>query len=127
MSDTQQMPKKKIEEIVSKPRRPKVESLKVRTASPPARAVAPRKTAAESRLPKVVPVPVAAAQPAGPGEDLSQFPAVFENKAGHYELIRVDGGQAYYSFTNQQKRTVDATMSVVTWRKMQASAYKETA
>jgi len=63
-------------------------------------------------------------------EDLSQFPPGFENKAGRYELIRVDAGQAYYSFTNRQDRTVDATMSVVMWRKMQERAlasYKEIA
>jgi len=54
--------------------------------------------------------------------DLSQFPASFENKAGHYELIRVDSGQAYYSFTNHLAKTVDATMSVVTSRKMQERA-----
>jgi hypothetical protein len=65
-----------------------------------------------------------------PSEDLSQFPPGFENKAGRYELIRVDAGQAYYSFTNHQEKTVDATMSVVTWRKMQeraAAAYNEIA
>jgi hypothetical protein len=47
---------------------------------------------------------------------------VFENKAGRYELIRVDGDQAHYSFTNRQKRTVDATMPVVMWLRMQARA-----
>jgi len=65
-----------------------------------------------------------------PTEDLSQFPPGFENKAGRYELIRVNGGQAYYSFTNHQEKTVDATMSVVTWKKMQeraVAAYKEIA
>jgi hypothetical protein len=62
-------------------------------------------------------------------EDLSQFPAAFENKAGRYELIRVDAGQAYYSFTNHLAKTVDATMPVLTWRKMQerAALLKESA
>ncbi len=54
--------------------------------------------------------------------DLSQFPPSFENKAGRYELIRVEDGQAFYSFTNHLHKTVDATMSVVTWRKMQERA-----
>ena len=63
-------------------------------------------------------------------DDLSQFPAAFENKAGRYELVRVNNGQAYYSFTNHLEKTVDATMSIITWRKMQEradAALKETA
>jgi hypothetical protein len=55
-------------------------------------------------------------------DNLAQFPAGFENKAGRYELIRIDGGQAYYSFTNHQEKTVDAAMPVITWRKMQERA-----
>ena len=61
---------------------------------------------------------------------VSPFPASFENKAGRYELIRIDGDQAYYSFTNLANKTVDAAMPVVTWRKMcerAAAALKETA
>ena len=54
--------------------------------------------------------------------DLAQFPSGFENKAGRYELIRVDGDQAYYSFTNHNEKTVDATMPIITWRKMQSRA-----
>ena len=46
----------------------------------------------------------------------------FENKVGRYELTRVDGDQAYYSFTNRQGRTADAIMSVTMWRRMQARA-----
>lgn len=46
----------------------------------------------------------------------------FENKAGHYELIRVDGDQAYYSFTNLHGKTVDAVMTVTMWRRMQQKA-----
>lgn len=61
-------------------------------------------------------------------EKLSQFPPVFENKAGRYELVRTEAGQAYYSFTNRQNKTVDATMSLVTWLKMlERATYKETA
>ena len=55
------------------------------------------------------------------------LPAAFENKAGRYELIRIDNGQAYYSFTNRYQKTVDATMPVIMWRKMQERAFKETA
>jgi hypothetical protein len=78
----------------------------------------------------IQPLAIVAATPPAVAADLSQFPPGFENKAGRYELIRVDGGQAYYSFTNHQEKTVDATMSVVTWRKMQEraeAALKETA
>jgi hypothetical protein len=105
VTDTQQMPKKKIQEIA------KVTGRK-----------APKKSAA----------PPAGPSPLTPlvNEDLSQFHTAFENKAGRYELIRVNSGQAYYSFTNHQAKTVDATMSVVTWRKMQEradAALKETA
>jgi hypothetical protein len=107
------MPKKKAREIV----RPLI-------ANPS------RKTDARTR-----PIPIETAAPLKETPrpalvvDLSQFPVAFENKAGHYELIRVDGGQAYYSFTNHHEKTVDATMSVITWRKMQerALALKETA
>ncbi len=76
----------------------------------------PKKKPSNKRPEKVVPIPKSGTT------DLSQFSPGFENKAGRYELIRVDGGQAYYSFTNHQEKTVDATMSVVTWRKMQERA-----
>jgi hypothetical protein len=46
----------------------------------------------------------------------------FENKAGRYELTRVEDDQAYYSFTNLQGRTVDAVMSATMWRRMQQKA-----
>ena len=62
-------------------------------------------------------------------KNLPPVPAAFENKAGRYELIRIEGDQAHYSFTNLQKKTVDSTMPVIMWRKMQerAVAFKETA
>ena len=62
-------------------------------------------------------------------QSIYTIPAAFENKAGRYELIRVEDGQAYYTFTNRQAKSVDATMPVITWRKMQerAAAYEETA
>jgi hypothetical protein len=100
------MPKKKIQEIASKVTAPKAQK---KITAPPA---------GPSPLTPLV------------TEDLSQFHTAFENKAGRYELIRVNSGQAYYSFTNHQAKTVDATMSVVTWRKMQEradAALKETA
>jgi hypothetical protein len=81
------------------------------------------KTTKKKKSAAVLHKPVVVETKAAPTrDDLSQFPAFFENKAGRYELIRVDGGQAYYSFTNRQHKTVDATMSVVTWRKMQERA-----
>jgi hypothetical protein len=119
------MPKKKIQEIVRK----------LKGTAPGSRAASARRPAT-----KVKPIPIettasaAKDRPDGytgaPDADLSQFPSAFENKAGHYELIRVDGGQAYYSFTNRQEKTVDAAMPVITWRKMQEralAAFKETA
>ena len=118
------MPKKKIEEITEKTKRGKAVNAK------PVAAIARRGKTAElaGRQPAAASAAIPEAESAS--EDLSQFPPVFENKAGHYELIRVDRGQAFYSFTNHDKKTVDATMSVVMWRKMQeraASALKETA
>jgi hypothetical protein len=83
----------------------------------------PKDDAKPSWKTSVPPKPVlVATKVAGAMEDLSQFPAFFENKAGRYELNRVEDGQAFYSFTNHQQRTVDATLSVVTWRKMQERA-----
>jgi hypothetical protein len=110
MIDTQQMPKKKTAKMVRKlkaPKRPAIAPVMNRSAAP---TLVSRDTAAAA--------------------DLSPFPATFENKAGRYELIRIDGDQAYYSFVNLQNKTVDATMSVITWRKMQEralAALKETA
>jgi hypothetical protein len=91
------MPKKKTAEIVS---------------------TLDRKT---SGIRRRVPVaPVAVTTPAmGPVVPL--IPG-FENKVGRYELVRVDGNQAYYSFTNRQGRTVDSIMSVTMWGRMQARA-----
>lgn len=78
------------------------------------------------KQPRELPVPAkpvgVESKAAGREEDLSQRPASFENKAGRYELIRVADGQAFYSFTNHLQKTVDATMPVVTWRKMQERA-----
>ena len=99
------MPKKKIAEVV-----PKQNS--------------------KSRVRVIPPV----ASKARTAEDAAQIgppliPA-FENKVGHYDLIRVDGEQAYYSFTNRDGRTTDAVMSVTMWRRMQSRAeatFKETA
>lgn len=43
----------------------------------------------------------------------------FDNKAGHYELIRVEGNTAHYTFTNHQGHRTEATMGVMTWRRLQ--------
>jgi|SRR5579871_631158 len=43
----------------------------------------------------------------------------FDNKAGHYELIRVEGNTVFYTFTNLQGQQNDATMAVFTWRRLQ--------
>lgn len=43
----------------------------------------------------------------------------FENKAGRYELARIEGNMAYYNFTNHQGHTTDATMPVRTWCRLQ--------
>jgi hypothetical protein len=49
----------------------------------------------------------------------------FENKAGRYELIRVDNGRVLYSFTNQQGKTVDSIMPLIMWQRVAARAGKE--
>lgn len=74
----------------------------------------PKKTTTD-----IVPKPTKRLPPRTPEEPLVTG---FENKVGRYELTRVDGGQAYYSFTNLQGRTADAIMSVTMWRRMQARA-----
>jgi tetratricopeptide (TPR) repeat protein len=43
----------------------------------------------------------------------------FDNKAGHYELIRIEGNTAYYAFTNHQGHRTEATMALMTWRRLQ--------
>lgn len=98
---------------------------KVRTLTKPA---VPNKPAIETKASRKSSPPQH--KDATATESPSQFPAGFENKAGRYELIRIDGGQAYYSFTNRQEKTVDAAMPIFTWRKMQKRAeaeFKETA
>jgi hypothetical protein len=68
------------------------------------------------------PMPPAVVAGSGPKKQLPPLVPGFENKVGRYELTRVDGDQAYYSFTNRQGRTADAIMSVTMWRRMQARA-----
>ena len=43
----------------------------------------------------------------------------FANKAGQYELVRIEGNMAYYHFTNHQGHRTDAAMPVLTWRRLQ--------
>ena len=45
-----------------------------------------------------------------------ELPAAFENKAGKYELIRIDGEEVYYEFTNRHGVTASRVMPAVTWR-----------
>jgi hypothetical protein len=66
------------------------------------------------------PTPAAGPADGNIAEEHSQIAAAFDNKAGRYELIRVEDGQAHYSFTNRQGKTVDATMPLIMWRRMQA-------
>jgi len=81
-----------------------------------------QQSSGERRVPAIA--PAAAAKPRANGDELipNGVPllAGFENKVGRYELVRVDGNQAYYSFTNLHGKTVDAIMSATMWRRMQA-------
>ena len=61
--------------------------------------------------PKVVEPPVVIAS--------NSLRHVFENKAGRYELARIEGNMAYYNFTNHQGHTTDAVMPVLTWCRLQ--------
>ena len=46
----------------------------------------------------------------------------FNNKAGQYELTRVEDGRVHYSFTNRQGKTTDSIMALITWQKIAARA-----
>ena len=52
-------------------------------------------------------------------ERLVALAQTFENKAGHYELTRIEGNTAFYTFTNHQGHRTDATMTIMTWRRLQ--------
>ena len=52
-------------------------------------------------------------------ERLLAVAQTFDNKAGHYELLRVEGNTAFYTFTNHQGHRTDATMTIMTWRRLQ--------
>ena len=67
--------------------------------------LSPRSTQIRSR--RVVPPP---AEPA---------PKAFENKAGRYQLIRVDGDMVYYTFANHHGQQTEAVMPMATWRRLQ--------
>jgi hypothetical protein len=95
----------------------------------------PKKKTAETVRRPDAKAPVRQIPAAAVPAPLASIPAVplvsgFENKVGRYELTRVDGDQAYYSFTNRLGRTADAIMSVTMWQRMQARAdatFQETA
>jgi hypothetical protein len=55
----------------------------------------------------------------------SQVPPAFENKAGHYQLVRVDGNMAHYHFTNHQGSKTEAVMPVSTWMRLQERTIAE--
>jgi hypothetical protein len=54
-----------------------------------------------------------------PRERLAAVAQTFDNKAGHYELVRIEGNTAFYTFTNHQGHRTDATMAVMTWCRLQ--------
>ena len=52
-------------------------------------------------------------------------PPMFENKAGRYQLVRIDGNMAHYQFTNHQGHTTGAVMPVSTWMRLQEKTVAE--
>ena len=52
-------------------------------------------------------------------------PPAFENKAGRYELARIDGNMAHYHFTNHQGQKTEAVMPVSTWMRLQERTVAE--
>jgi len=52
-------------------------------------------------------------------------PPAFENKAGRYQLVRLDGKMAHYQFTNHQGHKTDAVMPVATWMRLQEKTIAE--
>ena len=51
--------------------------------------------------------------------------AVFENEAGHYELVRVEGSRAHYRFTNRQGQAREAAMPLATWRRVPGALLRQ--
>ncbi|HEY2015060.1 MAG TPA: hypothetical protein VGH38_16240 [Bryobacteraceae bacterium] len=43
---------------------------------------------------------------------------IFENAAGHYELVRVEGNGARYNFTNREGKIRESVMPLTTWRRV---------
>lgn len=56
-------------------------------------------------------------------ERLVALAQTFENKAGHYQLMRVEGETAHYTFTNHQGHCAEATMTITCWRRLQERAH----
>jgi hypothetical protein len=52
-----------------------------------------------------------------PGDE-PQLLSEFANHAGQYQLVRVDGDQARYIFTNRQGLAQESAMPVATWRRL---------
>ena len=55
----------------------------------------------------------------------THLPPAFENKAGRYELARIDGNMAHYHFTNHQGHKTEAVMPVSTWMRLQERTVTE--
>ena len=55
----------------------------------------------------------------------AQVPPNFENKAGRYELARIDGNMAHYHFTNHQGHKTEAVMPLSTWMRLQERTVSE--
>ena len=46
-----------------------------------------------------------------------QLPTTFENAAGRYELLRIEGNHAQYRFINHDGETKEAAMPIASWRR----------
>ena len=72
----------------------------------------PRQPRTQSRSQPAIPPPVAGLG-GGPGT------TSFENKAGRYQLVRVEENMVHYTFTNHSGHQIDAAMPMATWRRLQ--------
>ncbi len=83
-----------------------------------------RKQAAAQKTNRKASPPPQQKQEDGNVEQTPVAPA-FENRAGRYELIRIEADQVYYSFTNRHGKTVDAVMPLIMWQRIQDRASQE--
>jgi hypothetical protein len=82
------------------------------------RHVMPQETAALRR--RIVP-PLGPSNRSTGAAEAKQITKVFENDAGHYELVRVNVDRAHYRFTNRHGKTSEADMPLATWRRVTSS------